>query len=31
MKEAYMEDDPLAEGKIEVVRYSDAVKGVEPR
>ncbi len=31
MKEAYTVDDPLAKGKIEVMRYSDAVKGVEPR
>ena len=31
MKEAYMVDDPLAGGKVEVVRYSDAVKGMEPR
>lgn len=31
MKEAHMVDDPLAKGKVEVVRYSDSVKGVEPR
>jgi phosphoribosylaminoimidazole-succinocarboxamide synthase len=31
LKEAYMVDDPLAKGKVEVVRHSDAVKGVEPR
>ena len=31
MKEAHIVDDPLAKGKVEVVRYSDAVKGVEPR
>jgi phosphoribosylaminoimidazole-succinocarboxamide synthase len=31
MKEAYMVDDPLAKGKVEVVRYSDSVKDVEPR
>ena len=31
MKEAHIVEDPLGEGKIEVVRYSNAVKGVEPR
>jgi len=31
LKEAYMVDDPFAKGKVEVVRYSDAVKGIEPR
>lgn len=31
LKESHIVNDPLAEGKVEVVRYSDAVKGVEPR
>ena len=30
MKEAYTVDDPLSKRKVEVVRYSDAVKGLEP-
>ena len=31
MKEVQIVDDPLSRGKVEVMRYSDAVKGVEPR
>jgi len=31
VKESHLVDDPLGSGNVEVLRYSDAVEGVEPR
>ncbi|MBM3292311.1 hypothetical protein FJY84_06495, partial [Candidatus Bathyarchaeota archaeon] len=31
MKESYLVDDPLGQGKIEVLRYSEYSKDIEPR
>ncbi|MBN1683642.1 hypothetical protein JW865_08845, partial [Candidatus Bathyarchaeota archaeon] len=31
MKESYLVDDPLGQGKIEVLKYSDYIQGIEPR